>query len=651
MPHSAVSRIELNQNNTINIIIDIDGFDKGTPIELYGQVIQDNGAVGTFYSVQEFPVGPGQTATMTVPSISAAEPKVFVAEFPVTVVARAAEAWITQLGDDTAEGALRPHVGSGLLKGAWKLVSFGWAVYPAEQDAQSAPQSQAAPQTQSPETPPPTSLTRHGTWWDRRKADRLDVVMGGRFTRLFPYLPAARFNQKDLEALAGAMIAPPEEPEPEPRDDPEENQGIPAAYTYLGQFIDHDLTFDPISHLRATLTRARLRALVDFRTPRFDLDNLYGRGPDDQPYMYGDDGIRMLLGERMSETPFDPGAVQLPRGPNGRALIGDPRNDENRIVAQLHAIFLRFHNRVVDQLRETNEHVSFRDVRDQVRWHYQLIVVKDFLPAILDQQTYDSVFPDAFRYVTTIPRLGEDALELMPVEFSVAAYRFGHSMVRPRYKLNRDIERPIFSDDGDDLGGFRPVPAGWAIDWQRFIDLGHDGKPAPQLSYKIDTSLAHPLGHLPGRIAKDPSSLALRNLMRGAAFQLPSGQEVAAALRIPPIPDEELMIGPATADGEREPITEVVPGLAGNAPLWAYILSEAQVMSWENASGPVSDETPIRLGPVGGRLVAEVFASLLRGDRTSYLYAEPAFKPIRAFTRDGTFGLAQLINVALGRAP
>ena len=89
---------------------------------------------------------------------------------------------------------------------------------------------------------------------------------------------------------------------------------------------------------------------MDFRTPRFDLDNLYGRGPDDQPYMYEEDGIHMLLGEPMSGNPFDPGAVQLPRGPNGRALIGDPRNDENRIVAQLHAIFLRFHNRVVDQL-------------------------------------------------------------------------------------------------------------------------------------------------------------------------------------------------------------------------------------------------------------------------------------------------------------
>ena len=242
---------------------------------------------------------------------------------------------------------LCPHgtrEGSDPLEGAWKQTSYGPAVNSAEQEAPSTAAPSSAPS-------PFTSLLGHGAWWDRRKTDRLDVVMGGRFTRLFPYLPAARFDHGYLETLAGAMIAPREEPEPEGQEDPEENKGIPAAYTYLGQFIDHDLTFDPISHLRETLTRARLRALVDFRTPRFDLDNLYGRGPDDQPYMYEDDGIRMLLGERMSETPFDPGAVQLPRGPSGRALIGDPRNDENRIVAQLHAIFLRFHNRVVRSTR------------------------------------------------------------------------------------------------------------------------------------------------------------------------------------------------------------------------------------------------------------------------------------------------------------
>ena len=190
--------------------------------------------------------------------------------------------------------------------------------------------------------------------------------MGGRFTRLFPepaycQLQTARprrTGSRNDRAGRSPKQEGKDDPEQERTADPEENQGIPAAYTYLGQFIDHDLTFDPISHLRETLTPAQLQALVDFRTPRFDLDNLYGRGPDDQPYLYKKDGIRMLLGEPMSSDPFDPGAVQLPRGPNGRALIGDPRNDENRIVAQLHAIFLRFHNRVVHQLRDARRSTS-----------------------------------------------------------------------------------------------------------------------------------------------------------------------------------------------------------------------------------------------------------------------------------------------------
>jgi hypothetical protein len=474
----------------------------------------------------------------------------------------------------------------------------------------------------------------------------------GNETRLFPDLPGASFAKADLGLLARAMTSPPEEPVPETEQDPEENPGIPAAYTYLGQFVDRDLTFDLYSRLRESLTKAQLQQLGDYPTPRFDLDILYGRGPDDQPDMYRADGIHMLLGVPLLGDPFDPGASELPRGPNGRALIGDPRNDENRIVAQLHAIFLRFHNRVADYLGG-NRNVSFQDVRQQVRWHYQWVLVNDFLPRILDERTYQSVFPDPYTCVTTIPRLRGNDLGLMPVEFLGAAYRFGHSMIRPRYRLNRKIERPIFSSargDTADLGGFRPIPSNWAIDWRFFIDL--DPGDEPQLSYKIDTSLAHPLGHLPTRIAIDPSSLALRNLERGLTFQLPSGQRVAEALGLQPIADEDLVIGKAVVGSPRMPITEIAPGFAGNAPLWAYILSEAQVMSWKNAAaGADKNQIPVRLGPVGGRLVAEVFASLLRGDPTSYLHADPAFEPFTAFTRGGRFGLAELINVTLARPP
>jgi hypothetical protein len=513
----------------------------------------------------------------------------------------------------------------------------------------------------------------HGTWWERHKGKSFEELGPGRFTQLLAGLDTAHSDGHDLELLAEKMTSD-QEPAPTPEDkpDPEEDSEITAAYTYLGQFVDHDLTFDPTSTLREFLDEKQIDGLKDYRTPRFDLDNLYGRGPDDQPYLYEPDGIHMQLGERMSGNPFDPDARQVPRGPNGRALIGDPRNDENRIVAQLHAIFLRFHNRVADYLAETGSQADFDEVRHQVRWHYQLMLVTDFLPMVVNHATLTNVFPDPYRPAD--PRLPglQDGLKLMPVEFSVAAFRFGHSMIRPEYRLNTTVERrPIFTKDSDDgayvddaadLGGFRPIPSDWAIDWQFFIDLEHGAQPKaigplydpvkrrPQGAYKIDTSLVSPLRYLPHRIAKKPSILALRNLERGRTFALASGQAVATALGEEPIPDEDLVIGKATADDPKKPLVQIAKGFAGKAPLWAYILSEAQVVSWKNA-GAARDDIPIKLGPVGGRIVAEVFAALLRGDPTSYLNKKTAFRPIPTFTRDGKFGLAELINVALGRAP
>jgi hypothetical protein len=496
--------------------------------------------------------------------------------------------------------------------------------------------------------------------------------MEGRFTRLFSPgdLPPATFADSDLAALADAMTSPQEsQPTAESEVDPEENPAIEAVYTYLGQFADHDITFDPTSQLRESLPAEKLRDLIDFRTPRFDLDNLYGRGPDDQPYMYQPDGVHMQLGEPMSGNPFDQAAVQLPRGPNGRALIGDPRNDENRIVAQLHCAFLRFHNRLADALGATD----FATVRQEVRWHYQWVLVNDFLKTVIEPDTYNSIFPDPYHPVFKIPRL-QQRLDLMPVEFSVAAYRFGHSMIRPEYRLNSTVQRrPIFSGDADvaaDLGGFRPIPSDWAIDWQFFIDLSHGQPPAggdplfdpiprkPQHAYKIDTSLVSPLHALPASVASNPSILALRNLQRGQVFELPTGQAVAKALGAQPIPDNQLLIGKATgeADDPKVPITQVAAGFANNCPLWTYVLAEAQVTSWAKAPSTADkDSIPIQLGPVGGRLVAEVFAAILKGDPTSYLNAPSQFSPRADFSHAGSggpvFGLAELLNVALGQQP
>jgi len=466
----------------------------------------------------------------------------------------------------------------------------------------------------------------------------------GVFGRMFRTLLPAHFSNQALSDLAKAMIAAKEEqPASEDDIDDEENPGIDAGYTYFGQFVDHDLTFDPSSSLQK---QNDPNGLIDYRTPRFDLDNLYGRGPDDQPYLYENDGMHFILGPLLEGNPKDPGARGLVRNNSDpkRAIIGDPRNDENVIVSQLQASMLRFHNKVVDILREKHPNVRFQKIQQAVRWHYQWVVLHDFLPVIVGQDMVNSILP----HLVSGKSIREDKPKLkfysfkkepfIPVEFSVAVYRFGHSMVRPIYRLNVGLDRKtIFAADGNEsLNGFREFPQGWAIDWDLFFNPGGaplTGKTRIQKAYKIDTSLVNPLGDLV--IAKELTgitSLAERNLRRGKEFNLPSGQSVARYMGVAVIGDQDLTVGKANKDGMTPdsgqkgniPLTSISAEFAGNAPLWYYILAEAQQEFKAN-------DTPIKLGEVGGRIVAEVFIGLMLGDPHSFLSQEPDWEPFGEF--------------------
>jgi hypothetical protein len=657
VPRPYVTNVTLLGNQVV-LTVRLNEALAGEPVEISGTATQNSGGFALFNEIQS--VSPNPDGTVIV-YVKATPMKPFKNGEAITVTMRAATLWFTVLKEGPDGGILaadQPAPAPATEGTTWNSIqAVGWATL--EQPDGHGPTVTPAPRPpglpgQQATGPVPAGLY-HGTWWDRHRHDSLDSLTAGRFGLLLPELDPARFDAADLRLLAQEMTSGPA-PEPAAGPDPQEDRVIAAAHTYLGQFVDHDLSFDPTSRLRESLDREQIGKLADFRTPRFDLDNLYGRGPDDQPYLYAADGVRMLLGAPLSGNPDDPFAVDLPRGPNGRALIGDPRDDENRIVAQLHTMFLRFHNQLADRM---GKHASFQDVRQQVRWHYQWMLVTDFLPTVIDGATYERVFPDPHEPVPGLRGL-RTGLRLMPVEFSVAAYRFGHSMIRPGYQLNPAVERPLFSgcsSDTADLGGFRPIPDGWAIDWRLFIDLGPGVSPpsaAPgarglQHAYKIDTSLVSPLGHMPARIAADPSSLALRDLERGNTFRLPSGQDVARALGVDPVPDDKLVIGKATAEARQKPLADIAAGFAGRAPLWPYILSEAQVTSWAKADPAApKDDIPVKLGPVGGRIIADVFAGLLIGDRTSYLYADRPFEPIPDFARGGRFGLAELIRVALG---
>ena len=463
----------------------------------------------------------------------------------------------------------------------------------------------------------------------------------GRFGRLFRTLPPAQHTIPMLAKLAEKMAAEAEAEEtPDTEQDAEENNNIPSGYTYLGQFIDHDLTFDPNSSLQK---QNDLEALVDFRTPRFDLDCVYGRGPNDQPYMYRDDNF-FLFGRKLSGSTFDKNTRDLPRNnpdplgtnrTNARALIGDPRNDENVIVSQLQGIFMRFHNHVAAEMLRKNPHVEFKDIQQMVRWHYQWVILHDFLPRILDIEVLKKVLPgykrhkpfdDCFKPNLEIFKWKNSAF--IPIEFTAAAYRFGHSMIRPIYRLNSTLPGRfhIFSANPlDSLVGFREFPDVWAIDWRLYFPIEKRpvlGPDRVQPAYKIDTSIVNPLKTLPNPVvALKPEierNLAYRNLVRGLQMSLPSGQAVARKLCVKQLTDAQLVVGKATGDPEDEqiPLVSIDPAFADNAPLWYYILAEAQVNR---------DDTKLR--GVGARIVAEVFVGLLAGDSHSFLAQYPSWCP------------------------
>ncbi len=497
----------------------------------------------------------------------------------------------------------------------------------------------------------------HGTGVRGLTLSRGSISFDGPFGRIFRAVPPADFGADDaaslaaLGKLAAAMISVRDPTDPKDGPDPEES-GIPAAYTYFGQFIDHDLTFDPASSLQR---QNDPDALVDYRTPRFDLDNVYGRGPNDQPYLY-EDGRSFIIGPPLSGAAANPKARDLPRSQPAshtqRAIIGDPRNDENVIISQLQGLMHRFHNK----LAAADPGASFAEVQREVRFHYQWVVLNDFLPTLIAADVLNQVLPPQsggglFKPNLQFYKPKHEAF--MPLEFSTAAYRFGHSMVRPGYRLSETIgPLAIFeTDPAKALTGFRKFSDNWAIDWNLFIDLV-PRDPADitrtQLAYKIDTSLVNPLGNLPPSVAVDPSILALRNLERGWRMRLPSGQDVARAMGLVPLSDAEILIGKFTGDPADivGPITSIDPAFADNCPLWTYVLAETvrSDVTIQTAQGARTIESR-KLGPVGGRIVAETIVGLLAYDSQSYVCQNPLWTPSQAM--NDVFGLREWIAAAL----
>ena len=436
-----------------------------------------------------------------------------------------------------------------------------------------------------------------------------DRLAEGRFGAMFKRLPAFTPRDDLLEGLARTMVEDQTVP-----DDQNLNTSphLFAGFTFIGQFIDHDITFD---NTPLDLQQADPDARVNFRTPRYDLDSVYGRGPAYEPVFYDPaDRDKLLLATNVH------GVEDVPRDSQGRAIIPESRNDENLIIVQLHKAVAQFHNRLVDYARSQGirREWVFETARRLTRWHYQWAVIHDFLPRFVGDDLVGengTVYREvagkppaiALTYYKPTNRTGR---AFMPVEFSVAAYRFGHSIIRPFYVINQTtLDRggvPTFGPDGGfNLNGGRPIPSDLRMDWKNILPV--DPNFPARKPRKIDTKLSLPLADLPGSVVPPPdptTHLAVRNTLRGKRVGLPSGQQVARAMRVDVLSNATLGL---SSD----------PGWGGEAPLWYYILREAELP-------PYNTE---RLGPVGGRIVAEVLVGLLQRDPNSYLYLDPAWKP------------------------
>jgi hypothetical protein len=429
--------------------------------------------------------------------------------------------------------------------------------------------------------------------------ERVDApIYGGRYRSLFEDLPPLRVDESALHALGrpggpcdlGAGFA------------GDTDSEVPAVWPFFGQFIAHDITADrsPLGH------RADPAQVRNFRIPKANLEGLYGAGPVGSPYLYSKDDPAKLL--------RSPSGTDVPRNHEGIALIGDPRNDVHLFLSQMLVAFIALHNRLVDRLRDDGvaEGDVFEEARRAATWHYQHVILREFLPSLIGAQLTAELLDDGRRLYRV------DGEPYVPFEFADAAYRYGHAQIRDRYQVNERFGPcPVFPD----LMGFGPVSPEHTVDWALQIDL--EGHAPAQRAKRIDARLPAPLIALPTQISgsepgTDYASLANRDLHRGQAVGLASGEAVAHRLGVPALSPAQVGLA------ER--------GWAGETPLWFYILREADVLHAGN-----------RLGPVGGRIVGEILVGIIDGDPESFRSVDPRWSPTLPARRVGSFGLADIL--------
>jgi hypothetical protein len=407
--------------------------------------------------------------------------------------------------------------------------------------------------------------------------------------------------QANLASLAGSLLDPNVTAGPGNRD----NLGsLGSALTYWGQFIDHDLTLDNEPQPIKFFTQDNQGLLIDddtqtpvlnFETFRFDLSSVYGGGPSVSPQLYDNDGVHFLIQE-----PSANGVRDLPRNPDGSAILVEHRNDENEIIAQVHIMFLKFHNAIADQFN-----TGFEDTRKMVLQHYQWAVIHEFLPEVAGQDVVDGFMNGS---IQSFYKPGNPNRPLTPVEWAVATYRFGHSIVRKAYEVNNNTGKlQVFNGTAADLHGGRPLPAGRQIDWGNFIKDLKRPENAAHFNFPrfVDTLVSSglfnlPIGGLAGAENAGSNVLAFRNLVRSFFYGLPSGQDVAQAMGVDVISPTDILPNPLNSQS--------ITSFSNGSPLWYYVLRESEIQGG------------LKLGTVGGRIVTDVFLGLLAADPNGLLH-------------------------------
>ncbi len=487
-------------------------------------------------------------------------------------------------------------------------------------------------------------VRHHGTGY----ASGCDHLRLGSFTKLFPELQARQSNREDaheeaehLGGVGGLMHDP---------DDSSPDGILPSGYAFLAQLVDHDMMLGTETALSGEqLPDHKLRKLANLRSPSLDLHCLYGFGPGASPHLYDPDDPELLAAGHV-DHPDD-----LARTRRGLALIGDPRNDENLLISQLHLLFIRFANRVYKQARAAGSKRPFVAAQTKVRHHYQYLVVHDLLKRICAPAIYDFAFEQLKKgkYPVFYQQDGlqsQNGLQSfpMPVELSAGVFRFGHTLLRKSYRIN-EHNRDIDLLDLPRIDPKNPsVPPELVVDWRYFFELDPSIEPTPCKAFGLQ--FADSLVQRPDSTSaqSDPSrSLAYRDLLRGYILGLPDGMQVAQRLaekKYPLDPAQVIQLNEAEGWKELDPI--VRRRILTATPLLLYVLREAEVQ-----------EQGRRLGAVGSAILLEVFLGILSSCKTSFLNPkwnfklDPEIAPRTNALGERVFTMADFVRFAQGSKP